>query len=146
MEKKSTEEVAAHLRVLCAIQFRNLEFQEVAGKQIMSAMLHESGLRYAEKLLYKVLQGAANEARRRTLLINPTPRGETYSAAVGNTSRMQASEHGWEMTKGILWRHVYDAKRFLRKILDSRKRRTFHRAPEAPAGVSEFQMRQPEVP
>ena len=88
----------------------NLDYEMVAGKQIIKALLQECNITFlrpsgAQGYLYKTIQNAANVARRKNLLFNPSPfarENKTYSAAVGNTGRMQPSRHGWEMTKGIL--------------------------------------------
>ena len=70
--------------------------------------------------LYKCLGNAASEARRLNLLINPNPfTSESHSAAVGNPDNMMPSSRGWEMTKGILWRHVINAQRNLDQKLQS---------------------------
>ena len=97
----------------------DLDYNQVAGKQIISALLREISMPDGVSgYLYNVLQGAANEARRRGLLINPNPYArETYSTAVGNTARMKPSQIGWEQTKGILSRHIYEAHRHVLKRL-----------------------------
>ena len=120
MENKPTVQVVRAWKELADIEFQDLRYDQVQGSQIMSALLGEINVPFAKKLLYKVLQGAANEARRRALLINPTSAEGTYSRAVGNAQRMLPSQQGWEMTKGILRRHVHDAKAYLNNILNSR--------------------------
>ena len=125
MELASTDEVVGTLRDLYAINRQDLDFQAVAGKQIISALIREVGLRGgATGYLYKVLQATANEARRRALLINPNPyatgSAQLYSAVVGNTGRMLPSAGGWEMTKGILSRHILDARQSLVRTLADR--------------------------
>ena len=91
---------------------QDLDHAEVAGKQIMSALLWEIDCKGGlpnDSLLFKALQKTANEARGRGLLFNPNPFSqETYSTSVGNTARMLPSRQGWEMTKGILTRRVHD--------------------------------------
>ena len=95
-----------------AVHRQDLAFPDVDGRQIMSALLREIGVRKGlpnDSLLWKCLQRVANEARKRGLLINPNPWSrETYSSAVGNTSRMLPSSQGWEQTKGILSRELVD--------------------------------------
>ena len=121
METVPTNEVQGFLQLLRHIEQQDLDYEAVAENQIIGALLKEVGVQYAKGYLYKVLQGVANEARRRALLINPdaTTR-ETYSTAVGNTSRMLPSSVGWEQTKGILIRHLADAEAHLAKILRDR--------------------------
>ena len=101
--------------MLTTIVMRNHPYQDVAGRQIISALLKETGLANgARGFVYEVLQGAANEARRRGLLINPNHyERKTYSTAVGNTDRMMPSAVGWEQTKGVLIRHVQNAVRLI---------------------------------
>ena len=104
------------------IERQQLDHQAVARRQIMSALLREikceTGLPN-DSLLWKTLQKVANEARHRGLLINPNPRTrETYSTAVGNTSRMLPSPTGWEQTKGILTRRLAELKNMLRNALN----------------------------
>ena len=95
-----------------AVHRQDLAFPDIGGRQIMSALLREIGVRKGlpnDSLLWKCLQRVANEARKRGLLINPNPWSrETYSSAVGNTSRMLPSSQGWEQTKGILSRELVD--------------------------------------
>ena len=107
------------IKRLNSIERRDLQFEDVTNRQIISALLRELGLyTKQEGYLYEVLQGVANEARRRGLLINPNPYArETYSTAVGNTSRMMPSMQGWEQTKGILSRHIVQARLYLAKQL-----------------------------
>ena len=117
LTRAQASEVAA---VFNKIGRLNLDYETVAGKQIISAFLREIDLPDgASGYLYQVLQGAANEARRRGLLVNPNPYArETYSTAVGNTARMKPSKHWWEMTKGILSRHIVNAhKHVLNRLL-----------------------------
>ena len=84
---------------------QNLRYSAVAGKQVIAALLLELEQKFARGRLYRVLQDTANEARRECLLINPNQQ-DTYSAAVGSTSKMLPSKQGWEMTKGILYRRL----------------------------------------
>jgi hypothetical protein len=107
------------LGVLENITRKDLIFNAVAGKQILSALLQETGLNFARGYVYRVLQNVMNEARRRHLLVNPISQ-ETYSSAVGNTNRMRPSATGWEQTKGILARHLHDAAYDLIHILSNR--------------------------
>ena len=125
MELKTDREVREELRGVRTLERHDELFDEIAGKQIISALLHEIKKRFASGYLYQVLQGVANEARRRGLLINPNPFSrETYSSAVGNTDRMLPSVQGWEMTKGILTRHLIEARAHLEGILAERRNRT----------------------
>ena len=100
-----------------AVHRQDLTFPDIGGRQIMSALLREIGVRKGlpnDSLLWKCLQRVANEARKRGLLINPNPYSkETYSSAVGNTSKMLPSSQGWEQTKGILSRELVDLRRKL---------------------------------
>ena len=119
MEKKSRSVLMREIKRLNSIERRDLQFEGVANRQIISALLREMSLyTKQEGYLYEVLQGVANEARRRGLLINPNPYArETYSTAVGNTNRMMPSMQGWEQTKGILSRHITQAQLYLTKQL-----------------------------
>ena len=118
IENASRRQIGGYLKKLDTIQRKDLRYTNVSGNQIISALLKETGLTAgATGFVYQVLQGVANEARRRGLLVNPNPYSrETYSTAVGNTERMMPSLLGWEQTKGILMAHVEDAKRYLRKF------------------------------
>ena len=123
MEELNPRQAQEVVRLLDTIERNDLDYEEVSGRQIISALLKEIGVRFAEGYLYRVIQNVASEARRRHLLINPNPyTRETYSAAVGNTSRMLPSMQGWEQTKGIFTRHLRDARGYLVGIL--RQRRT----------------------
>ena len=123
MEHKTTEELRGFVQLLDTVERQDLDYDTVAGRQIIGALLQELGVRFAKGYLYQVLQGVANEARRRGLLINPNQFDrQTYSTAVGNTSRMLPSMQGWEQTKGIFTRHLRDARGYLVGIL--RQRRT----------------------
>ena len=123
MELKTDREVREDLQELRTLERRDALINNVAGKQIISAMLHDIKKQFASGYLYQVLQGAANEARRRNLLINPNRASrETYSSAVGNTNRMLPSAQGWEMTKGILTRHLIEGIAYLEGILEQRRR------------------------
>ena len=98
------------------IERRDEPYSSVQGMQIIRALNKELGVTFAKGDLYEMVQAVANEARGKGLLINPNPfdRSETYSTAVGNTSRMLPSKMGWEMTKGILSRHLGLAKKHLK--------------------------------
>ena len=100
-----------------SVRRQDLTFHNVAERQIMSALLREIDARKGlpnTSLLWKCLQRVANEARKRGLLINPNPYSrETYSSAVGNTSKMLPSSQGWEQTKGILSRELVDLRQNL---------------------------------
>ena len=97
------------------IEKRDEPYSSVQGMQIIRALNKELGVRFAKGPLYEMVQAVANEARGKGLLINPNPFDRTtYSTAVGNTDRMLPSKMGWEMTKGILWRHLELAKRHLK--------------------------------
>jgi len=110
-----------------AIERLDLTYERVAGNQIIRALLRECDINFASGFVYAVLQGAANEARRRGLLINPNPhdRSDSYSAAVGNTQLMFPSMVGWEMTKGILIRHLHNAEQYVEQVI-GRVRRAKH--------------------
>ena len=121
MEGATTKELRGTIELLDTIERQDIDYDAVAGRQIISALLQEVGVRYAKGYFYQVLQGVANEARRRGLLINPNPYArETYSTAVGNTSRMLPSMQGWEQTKGIFSRHLSDARGYLATLLRQR--------------------------
>ena len=125
MEDATSQQVRGSVELLDTVERQDLHYEEVAGQQIIGALLQELGVRFAKGYLYQVLQGVANEARRRGLLINPNHyERTTYSTAVGNTSRMLPSAVGWEQTKGIFTRHLCDARRYLMGIL--RERGTQH--------------------
>jgi len=117
MEKESRSVLMREIKRLNTIERQDVPFEGVANRQIISALLRELNLSGFQKgYLYQVLQGVANEARRRGLLINPNPYArETYSTAVGNTNRMMPSMQGWEQTKGILSRHITQAQLYLTK-------------------------------
>ena len=122
-EQLSLHALRALKRKLRALTRKDLTYLNVAGAQIIRALLQECNLNFASGYLYEVLQGVANEARRRGLLINPNPYDRTdttYSAAVGNTQRMMPSEVGWEMTKGILIRHLHNAEVYVDQLLARR--------------------------
>jgi hypothetical protein len=112
-------DVRAALTFVENLRRQQLDYLAVGGRQIMSALLAEikcgTGLPN-ESLLWRTLQAVANEARRRGLLINPNPYSrETYSKAVGNTTRMLPSDTGWEQTKGILTRRIADLRNMLQR-------------------------------
>jgi hypothetical protein len=94
IEHLSLHQLRRLSRQIRAIVRRDLRFAGVAGNQIIRALLKECNLNFASGFVYAVLQGAANEARRRGLLINPNPhdRSDGYSAAVGNTQLVP--QHG----------------------------------------------------
>ena len=102
---------------------KDVRFHEVSDKQIISALLFELDIRFAEGYLYKLLQEVANKARRRGLLYNPI-RNQSYSTAVGNTERMKPSAMGWAQTQGILVRELHEARIYLRNMLSDRLRQT----------------------
>ena len=121
MEGATTEQLQGSIQLLDAVERQDLSYDAVAGRQIIGALLQELGVQFAKGYLYKVLQGVANEARRRGLLINPNGQVRlTYSTAVGNTSKMLPSPVGWEQTKGIFSRHLFDARDYLTGILHQR--------------------------
>ena len=102
---------------------KDVRFHEVSDKQIISALLFELDIRFAEGYLYKLLQEVANKARRRGLLCNPI-HNQSYSTAVGNTERMKPSAMGWAQTQGILVRELHEARIYLRNMLSDRLRQT----------------------
>ena len=122
IENASRREIGGYLKKLHTIQRKDLRYTNVSENQIISALLKATGLTTgATGFVYQVLQGVANEARRRGLVVYPNPYSrETYSTAVGNTGRMLPSLLGWEQTKGILMAHVEDAKRYLRGFKNKR--------------------------
>ena len=105
------------LSELMGLSRQDLFYRKVAGKQIMKALCEEC--RFARDFFYKVLQGAANEARRRGLLINPNhyTREEHATHVNGTPSLMLPSKYGWEMTKGILTRHLADAVNYISELI-----------------------------
>ena len=136
MENATTEELQGSVQLLDTVERQDLDYEAVAGRQIISALLQELGVRYAKGYIYQVLQGVANEARRRGLLINPNQYDrQTYSTAVGNTSRMLPSVQGWEQTKGIFSRHLHDARGYLVELLTLRLNETSFRKGAAPDHV-----------
>ncbi len=116
-KKKDNMDLREEKTLAEAVRRQDLTFPDVSGRQIMSALLREIDARKGlpnTSLLWKCLQRVANEARKRGLLINPNPYSrETYSSAVGNTSKMLPSSQGWEQTKGILSRELVDLRRKL---------------------------------
>ena len=121
MENAPTKEIQGSLELVRTIEQQDLSYNQVTGRQIISALLREVGVHFAKGYLYQVLQGVANEARRRSLLINPNEFDrQTYSAAVGNTDNMLPSALGWEQTKGILMRHLAEAELYLTRVLRER--------------------------
>ena len=119
MELRTTRQVQGTLELLRTIEHQDLDYETVSERQIISALLQEVGVEFAKGYLYKVLQGVANEARRRSLLINPDGVSQT-SSAYGNVSAMLPSATGWEQTKGILMRHIADAEICLGELLFNR--------------------------
>ena len=119
IEHFSIRQLRGLSRQMRAIERLDLTYAGVAGNQIIRALLLECNLNFASGYVYAVLQGVANEARRRGLLINPNPhdRSDEYSAAVGNTQLMFPSMVGWEMTKGILIRHLHDATTYVDQVM-----------------------------
>ena len=111
-KKKNNMDLREEMTLAQSVRRQDLTFPNVAERQIMSALLREIDARKGlpnSSLLWKCLQRVANEARKRGLLINPNPYSrETYSSAVGNTSKMLPSSQGWEQTKGILSRELVD--------------------------------------
>ena len=101
---------------------KDVRFHEVSDKQIISALLFELDIRFAEGYLYKLLQEVANKARRRGLLSNPI-HNQSYSTAVGNTERMKPSKMGWAQTQGILKRELHEASEYLRREFLRREER-----------------------
>ena len=124
VENMTNGELRAELsRVSFAIADRqNLLFRDVRDKQIISALLSELSIRFAEGYLYKLLQEVANKARRRGLLYNPI-HNQSYSTAVGNTERMKPSKMGWAQTQGILKRELHEASEYLRREFLRREER-----------------------
>ena len=119
MELLPTVEVQWTLKLLRTIEQQDLDYETVRGKQILRALLKEVGVKFAKGYLYKMLQGVANEARRRSLLINPN--GSTpLSSAYGDVNGMFPSLTGWEQTKGILMRHIANAEIHLGEIMRGR--------------------------
>jgi len=117
-----TWELRGCLKLLNTIERADLDYDDVSGKQIISALLCECAVDgAAHGFFYSVLQEVANEARTRCLIINPNIyERTTYSSAVGNTTRMLPSQTGWEQTKGILTRHLREARNMVRTILQER--------------------------
>jgi len=93
IENETTTQLTVWIKALLGIKRNWFAYKDVADKQIISALLKETGLTHgATGFVYKVLQGAANNARRAGLLLNPNPvTKQTYSTAVGNTDRMMPS-------------------------------------------------------
>jgi hypothetical protein len=119
MEQAPLEALELTLSELMSLSRQDLFFRKVAGKQIMKALCQECGIRFARDFFYKVLQGAANEARRRGLLINPNHYTREQHATHTNAcpSLMLPSKYGWEMTKGILTRHLADAVNYISELI-----------------------------
>jgi hypothetical protein len=120
VEHETTTQITVWYNALHAITRRWCRYEDVAERQIISALLWETQLVHgATGFVYHVLQEAANEARRTGLLLNPTA-ATLYSTAVGNADRMKPSADGWEQTQGILSRHLAQGAETLLKILLSR--------------------------
>lgn len=119
MEEAPIEALELTLNELVGLSRQQLFFRKVAGKQIVRALCEECGIRFARNFLYKVLQGVANEARRRGLLINPNNYSREENATNVNSlpSLMLPSQCGWEMTKGILTRHIADAVNYISELV-----------------------------
>ena len=119
MELLPTVEVQWTLKLLRTIeqQQQDLDYETVRGKQIIGALLKEVGVKFAKGYIYKMLKGVANEARRRSLLINPN--GSTpLSSAYGDVNGMFPSQTGWDQ---ILMRHIANAEIHLGEILFGRE-------------------------
>ena len=120
MEHATPKELRKAQREMRGIVRGDLPHNDVAGLQIVKALLKEIGRRFADNggFLYRVIQDVANEARRRSLLINPNPFDRTmqYSDAVGNVQRMMPSAVGWEQTKGILTRQLKQGEEYLQTL------------------------------
>ena len=118
MEHATPKELREARREMRGIVRGDLSHNDVAGLQIIKALLKEIGRKFADGFLYRVIQDVANEARRRCLLINPNPFDRTmqYSDAVGNVQRMLPSAVGWEQTKGILSRQLKQGEEYLQRL------------------------------
>lgn len=123
IEHFSLRQLRGLSRQIRAIVRLDLTHADVAGNQILRALLKECSLNFATGFVYAALQGVANEARRRGLLINPNPhdQGDGYSTAVGDTQLMFPSRVGWEMTKGILIRHLHDATNYVDQVMRAKR-------------------------
>ena len=120
VEHETTTQITVWYNVMLAIKRRWCRYEDVAEKQIISALLWETQLVHgATGYVYHVLQEVANEARNGGLLENPVG-DELWSSKVGNADRMKPSAHGWEQTQGILSRHLALGAELLFKILLSR--------------------------
>ena len=130
-----------------AITMLDLPYDDVASRQIMSAFLKTCNLNGVpnDSYTWRVLKNVANEARRRGLLFNPNPYSrETYSAAVqANCDNMRPSRHGWEMTKGILKKHLLNSRRDLNRMILKREQNwlTPQSRPPAPGRLPHSQGR-----
>ena len=82
IEKETTTRLTVWINVLLGIERKWLKYEDVAGNQIISALLKETGLAHgATGFIYKVLQGVANDARQAGVLLKRTPpRWETRTA------------------------------------------------------------------
>ena len=90
------------------VEFKDLDYSEVAGKQIVKALNLNIGEALVRGDLYQLQQNVANEARKRGLLTNPNPHGHT-AYVPNDVSKMVPSATGWEMTKGIQMRFLRHA-------------------------------------
>ena len=144
IENYSVQALRSLLSVLEAIVVDgDFPYSEVEGKQIMSALLKACKLGGgATGYVWLTLQGAANEARRRHLLFNPNFHArETYSSALQpNCDNMRPCRHGWEMTKGILMRHVLESTSDIRRRLFMREQSSSAQQilPSAPRRLPRF--------
>ena len=124
MEHESSSVIRHWLGRLDGIKRKNHSYEDVAGRQILSALLRETGLDSGVKhgsYIYRLFQEVINEARMRGLLLNPNPyTREQRSRGYGNTANMRPCAIGWEQTKGILTRYMVDARANLARILRSR--------------------------
>ncbi len=117
----------------------DLSFASVQGMQILKALLAEVQVQYASGLLYRTLQDTANEARQRGLLLNPgrddAGRRTEHSARPGDTRNMLPSEHGWEQTKGILYRRLQVARNSAARTTNANVRSYVRAALQNSAGI-----------
>ena len=124
-EQMSLPQLRQELTLQESIVMLDLPYDEVASRQIMSALLRTCSLGGVpnDSYTWRVLKAVANEARRRGLLFNPNPYSrQTYSAALqANCDNMRPSRHGWEMTKGILMKHVVNSTTDLRVLILKRE-------------------------
>lgn len=143
VENYSVQALRSLLSVLEAIVVQGqLPYSEVEGTQIMSALLKACKLGSQTGYIWLTLQGVANEARRRNLLFNPNFHArETYSSALQpNCDNMRPCRQGWEMTKGILMRHVLESTSDIRRRLLMREQSSSAQQilPSAPRTLPRF--------